>query len=356
MKDKTFQPLQMPIDDLIDTENLISPLLEATKALGRYEEALNHSKLDLQYAMIHLINREAFFSTKIEGTQTTLTSVYEAEIQEDKENLSSDVDEVLRYQKALRYVEETLDSPVTIRMIKQIHKILLGNKGRGASVYAGEFRTLQNRVGAHLPPPPQEVDNCMANLERYINNEFESQVPTLIRAAIIHAQFETIHPFADGNGRTGRILIPLYLYQNKEIKKPQFFMSKALEKNKFEYYSYLQGTRDNTKEGYSDWIKFFLLAIKRQVDDDLEFIQKSNDVYDNLISRVKDLNLSANVIDIIKVMFDSPVFNVKVIEKGTSLKPPSIRRYLKILTDNKLIFSSGTRNKEYYCYEILNIL
>lgn len=190
---------------------------------------------------------------------------------------------MLNYYQALRDgMDELAVLPISTRLFKAMHVTLMSNDVRGGNRSPGEYRKIQNYIGpegctmetaTYIPPQPQLVDTYMNNLEIYINNP-QDQLDELIQAAIIHAQFETIHPFLDGNGRIGRILIPLYLFSKKVID-----LSEALERNKHKYYRFLNDTRYKGK--WNQWIHFFLEAIILQADKNIRLINDINQLYEH---------------------------------------------------------------------------
>ena len=275
---------------------------------------------------------------------------------------------------ALRNGENLLKNiPISTRMIREMHKILLSGEVRGNSRNPGEFRTIQNFIGpqgctiqtaSYIPPEPQLVPDYMSNLEKYINEPADN-LNDLIRVAIIHAQFETIHPFLDGNGRIGRILIPLYLYDKKLVSSPNFFISESLEKDKFKYYKLLNDTRVDTSEKnreiasqrWNDWIKFFISAVINQGNKNIKFIESIDNLYNTTIDNTRKLINNNKLIDIINVMFEKPIFTKKTILERVEIPSSTLGVYLNKLEDEKLIYSDGKmRNKKYYFYDLINIL
>lgn len=314
----------------------------------------------MSYAVMHMTKIESLYSTKIEGTQTTMTAVYEAEVENPAKIKKDDV-EVIRYSQALTMAaRQVIDSPITCKLMKQIHEILLrGDVRKNSNFIAGEFRQQQNRVGDHLPPVATMVDTYMSNLENYINEArgFEDDLPPIIKAALVHAQFETIHPFPDGNGRVGRVLIPIYLYKQGVIDSPYFFLSKELERNKIRYYSYLQGTRELTPEGFTTWIKFFLDSVSNQVDTDLSFIDSLEKLAGSTLAKARMHINSNNVEKVVKAIFKQPIFTVESLYVETLISKSSLRKYLGVLEKNHIIFRNQQhRNIKYYFADLLDII
>ena len=365
---------KLPIEDLVDVNRFINELIEANKYLGIYETLLNKSKLNLGLLLGPITLQESVLSTRIEGTQVTIDDVFEYEADESKKN--SDIQEVINYSDALRTGEYLLSSlPISTRLIKELHKILLQGDVRGKSRTPGEFRKIQNFIGpsgctietaSYVPPEPQRVDEYMSNLENYINDP-KDNLNDIIRVAIIPAQFETIHPFLDGNGRIGRILIPLYLYDKKIIQKPIFFLSESLEKDKFKYYRLLNDIRvvntdsedyiNIAKDRWSEWIKFFINSVITQSKKNIALIEDIDNLYEDTLNESRKLISNNKLIDIINFMFERPIFTQKMIRKSLTIPQSTLSSYLNKLEDAKIIYSDNKkRNRKYYFYSLLELL
>lgn len=363
MKLKPFVPLKLPLnEEVINQLDFMNELIEANKGMTEYQTMIKNSKIDSDFLLRPVMFKEAVQSTKIEGTQVTLDEVLEVDVESRKSN--KDTQEVLNYFKALMEGMDHLKNfPLSTRLFKIMHETLLSNDVRGSHRSPGEFRKTQNFLGpegctietaTYIPPEPQLVDEHLANLERYMN-EPKDDVNELIRVAIIHAQFETIHPFLDGNGRIARILIPFYLYYKKVIDYPNFFISDTLEKDKHKYYRYLNDTR--YKGDWNQWIKFFLNCIHVQAKKNVKLIDEINHLYDNDLEKASALINSSNIRSVIDTMYQVPIFTSKVMARYTGISEPSIRRYLSKLEDEKIIFSNGkVRSKTYYYYNLLDKL
>lgn len=364
MKKIPFVPVNLPISN-IDMNSISLNLSAADSKLGEFNAHLKLSKAGNPNALHQLLSMESLYSTRIEGTQTTLTEVFEAEedkIQGRNTNEQSII-EVLHYKDAINLGSNMVKNgdPISSRLIKAIHKELLsGSKTRKNSRFIpGEYRTQQNIVGIHVPPIAANVEYHMSNLENYINAVpgYEDNLPILVKTAIIHAQFETIHPFPDGNGRVGRVLIPLYLYRNKKISNPYFFISKTLEERKYEYYRYLQETRSKSKDGFINWINFFLSAVERQAQNDIDFINSMNNLYEKTLEKTRRIINSNNIDKLVSAIFRNPVFSCKTISEEINVKVNTVRNYINKLEKAKIIYSNQSqRNKKYYFYSLIEIL
>jgi len=375
---RPYEPFKLPIEDMINIHVFLNELVEANKLIGIYETLLSKSKINPEILLMPLTLQEAIQSTRIEGTQVTLDDMLEYGVDESKKN--NDIQEVLNYSSSLRTGERLLKTlPLSTRLIKEMHRILLSGDVRGNSRNPGEYRSTQNFIGpegctiqtaSYIPPEPQLVNDYMSNLEKYMN-EPTDKLNDLIRIAIIHSQFETIHPFLDGNGRIGRILIPLYLYEKRLISSPNFFISESLEKDKYKYYKLLNDTRvvisdDDEKakkdkviasEKWNNWIKFFIEAVINQANKNIKLIDDIDNLYDKTINNSRQLINSLKVIDIVNIIFQKPIFTKKTILERVDIPGSTLNNYLNILEEHQIIYSDGkVRNKKYYFYDLISLL
>lgn len=302
----------------------INNLLE--KAAIKLGELNSYGKLvpsiDL-FLQLHVTN-EAVLSSKIEGTQTHLDEAFLTEEEVSPER-RDDWKEVINYINALNTAVDTLkEIPISSRLIKQTHSILLSNV-RGENKLPGEFRTSQNWIGGttpsdavFVPPTHLLVNPLMGDLENFLHNE-EIDVPALVRIAIAHYQFETIHPFLDGNGRIGRLLIPLYLIDQEKLAKPLLYLSNYFEKNKTLYYDNLMFVR--TKNDMAQWIKYFLVGIETTA-------QRAIDTLSNVLSLKSDLESIINKAfgkkahsahALLQALFKKPICNVRDVQEILSI-------------------------------------
>ncbi|MEX2462560.1 MAG: Fic/DOC family N-terminal domain-containing protein [Paenibacillaceae bacterium] len=358
-----FKPESMPLGlERVNQLLFIRELVESNKKVAQYQVLLQNTKLPSHLLLNPIMLHEAVQSTKIEGTQVTLDEVLEVEAQSRKNN--KDIQEVLNYYNALRQGMDQLSFlPISTRLFKLMHSTLMSNHVRGGNRSPGEYRKIQNFIGpegctmetaTYIPPEPQTVDQHINNLEMYIN-EPKDNFDELIRIAIIHAQFETIHPFLDGNGRIGRILIPLYLFNKNVIDYPNFFLSEALEKDKHKYYRFLNDTR--YKGDWNQWIKYFLEAVTLQADKNIRLINEVNLLYDQDLNIAQSLINSSGIKKLIDAIFQKPIFTVASISSTADLPEATCRRYLSVLEGQKVIFSdSKQRSKTYYYYNLLDKL
>lgn len=263
---RAFIPAPLPPSPPIEmTDALHTALSRADRALGRLDgsiETLPHPDLFLSM----FVRREAALSSQIEGTQASLSDVIQAEAGIRDQARPSDVTEVRNYITAMSRGIELLETlPISTRLISELHRTLMQDV-RGQHQQPGEIRTSQNWIGAagcslrdalFVPPPPQQVHAALGALERFIHDD--QPLPVLIRAGLIHAQFETIHPFLDGNGRIGRLLITLFLVEQTVLSRPVLYLSLYLKTHRAEYYDRLQAVRD--RGAWEGWLAFFLEGV-----------------------------------------------------------------------------------------------
>lgn len=263
---RAFLPAPLPPKPPLAFDARLLGLLErANRALGRLDgQVTGLPNIDL--FLYQYVRKEALLSSQIEGTQSSLSDLLLYEIDEAPGVPLDDVDEVSDYVAAMNHGIRRLEGgfPLSLRLLREIHAKLLAG-GRGASKQPGEFRRSQNWLGgsrpgnaAFVPPPPERLMESLGALELFLNEE-EPELPVLIRAALAHVQFETIHPFLDGNGRLGRLLITLMLWQAGALRKPMLYLSLYFKTNRLEYYERLQRVR--THGDWEGWLGFFLTGV-----------------------------------------------------------------------------------------------
>lgn len=308
---KPFVPHTLPLDCL-DVGRLIRRVGPANAAIARYDGLLQ-SVVNPSIMLSPLTNREAVLSSRIEGTQATVDEVleYEAGIEFDEEK-THDIQEVVNYRKTLALASEALSTrPITLSLIKQMHGILMDSV-RGANKSPGQFRVEQNWIGASdstmesakfVPPDPLQLPNHLEAFEVYLASE---DIDSLIQCAVVHAQFEILHPFKDGNGRIGRLLIPLFLYQKQALASPMFYVSEYLEEHRETYYLRLREI--GQEDGWTNWVEFFLEAIQQQALANTERVKRILTLYESMKTRITELTQSKYALKILDALFDRPIF------------------------------------------------
>ena len=286
---KSFLPHDLPPEPPIEFDGeMLNLLSEADRKLGRLDGVTQIlPNPDLFVAMY--VQKEAVLSSQIEGTQASLTDVLEINTKDEKKE---DVGEVVNYVKAMNYgLERLKEFPLCLRLIREIHEKLLG-KGRGSNRNPGEFRKTQNWIGPSgctlsdarfVPPTVPDMHKALENLENFFYAD--DNIPALIKIALIHSQFESIHPFLDGNGRMGRLLITFWLCQQEILSRPLLYLSYYFKKNRSEYYDRLMAVRE--KGDWEGWIKFFLKGVAVTADEatsTAKEIIKLKSLYENKIT------------------------------------------------------------------------
>lgn len=358
---QSYKANLLPIDEhLIDQMYFYDELIDASTKLDVYKEKIKDSKLNSSWFMPTLQKKEALASSLIEGTQATLDGVLENQVMPN--NHDKDIKKVDNYHSAtIKGYEALKKRDFSNEFFYDIHKTLMD--GITPSTFCvGQYRTEQNYIGRNdkthsitfVPPAPEDVPELMENLIDYINNPRDNYRP-LVRTAIIHAQFETIHPFKDGNGRVGRMLIPMYLFAQKQIELPCFFISEALEQDKLKYYTLLNNIR--LKNEWNEWIKYFLSAVIKQCTKYIDIVTEINCLYSKHVDAACKIARSANMINIINALYKYPVVTANQIAKLTHIPMTSINRYLGKLVENNILYTDNKeRNRTYVYYDLLDIL
>ena len=352
---KSFIPNKINYDWVWNDSELNKLLAEANLQLGTLNGfAEQIPNIDI-YIKMH-VKVEANKSSRIEGTRTTIDEDL-LEILDVNPEKRDDWQEVQNYVEAVNYgINRIKELPVCTRLIKEIHTILMQGV-RGEHKNPGEYRTSQNWIGGsrpsnaiYVPPIPNEVGNCLSDLEKFINND-EINTPDLIKIAMIHYQFESIHPFLDGNGRTGRILIPIYLLSKGLISKPCFYISDYIEKNKETYYDFLSRVR--TQNDMISWIKFFLEATietaktaRIKFEKIVKFTNEMNSVVLNMPVRPENARM------VIDCMYNEPTINRKILMEKTGLKPTALKSVVNSLLEKELIVeNTGYSRNQIFTFE-----
>lgn len=355
---KPFVPNLMPISlSAEDKLHLLNLALEARVKIERFNAMLERSIIS-EEVLISFSLQESIQSTRIEGTQATFSEVLESNITGEKGN---DIQEVNNYLEALTTGRERLRHlPLSTRLFLELHSILLRDS-RGGNRSPGEYRKTQNFIGptndikdaTYIPPEPHLINEYMSNLEKYINDDISDDLDPLIKIGIIHAQFETIHPFLDGNGRLGRILIILYLLDKKIISEPAFFISEELEKSKHRYYGLLNNLRTATPR-WKDWLEFFLIAADKQATKNIEKLQNIEELLNSTLKFAKENNVRE---DLIRFIFRKPFFTIKEVETALKISYNTANVHTNRLVEaNKIFPDDRRRNRIFRFYDIIDIL
>lgn len=358
---KSFVPAQLPPNPAIDLDDEMHKLLiDGNKELAILE-SISRFIPNINVFVAMYVRKEALMSSQIEGTQATLEDILDPAVDE---NVNRDVAEVLNYIQATEYAINRMKAlPLSNRLIKETHEVLMqGIRGRDWT--PGEFRNSQNWIGGlgstlktarFIPPNPKDMTTAIADLEKYMNREDDMDV--LIRAALIHYQFETIHPFLDGNGRIGRLLIVLFLMDQKVLGTPSLYVSYFLKKNRVEYYDRLSEVR--RKGNYEQWVKFFLLAILEAAKDAVEITKKLAELHDRNIAMIENLGRASNSTKIVfEYLEANPIIEIRRTADALSLAYNTVLfAVVRLTTLNILQETSGQSRNRVFAYEsYLNLL
>jgi len=357
-----YLPQSLPLTT-VNWSKHVALIGKANGAVARFDGLLQ-SMTNPLVLLSPLTTQEAVLSSKIEGTQASLNEVlqYEANPKQEQDRIQ-DIIEVLNYRNAMQFaVKEMEKVPLSLRIMREMHKILMKHV-RGAQQAPGEFREIQNWIGkpgspievaTYVPPPPNAVNDLIGNLEKYIHTE--EQDP-LVQLAILHAQFEMIHPFLDGNGRIGRILIPLFLYHKKVLSEPMFYISAYFEAHRDEYYDKLLAV--SSARDWNNWIEYFLRATLEQANKNIEKAKAIHSLYEREKTNVEELTRSHYAIRILDFLFKKPVFRLGDFVKGTRVKRNSAHSLLSKLAKGNVLRtvpSKGRVGNTYLFGELLDIV
>lgn len=358
---KSFMPAILPPNPPIEfTKDIVDLLIKANKQIALLEGI--SSRIPNVHLLISMyVRKEALMSSQIEGTQATLEDILDPCLEE---NTNRSVGDVVNYIKATDYAINRLkELPLCNRLIKEAHEVLLQGV-RGQNKNPGEFRHSQNWIGAagcnlqnarYIPPSVEDMLQAMSDLEKYINGNDELDV--LIRVGLIHYQFETIHPFLDGNGRIGRLLITLFLMEKKILSTPALYISYFLKKNRIEYYDRMNEVR--LKGNYEQWIKFFLEAVYESAKDAVETIDKLVALHDRNCAAIEKLGRrTKNAMRVFEYLEANPIIEIQKTSKELYIAFNTMSSIVKDLISIGVLeqTSEQSRNRTFAYKEYLEIL
>ena len=353
---KAFIPSKINYNWGWDDTKLDKLLAEANRQIGELNAySLLIPNVDL-YIKMH-VKIEANKSSRIEGTRTTVEEDL-LDVTDINPEKRDDWEEVQNYVKATNYgVKRIKDGfPVCTRLIRELHKILMQGV-RGEYKTPGEFRTSQNWIGGsrpsnavYVPPPHTEIAECLIDFEKFINNE-EIDTPDLIKIAILHYQFESIHPFLDGNGRIGRLLIPLYIQSKGLLEKSCLYISDYIERNKDTYYDLL--TRVRTHNDIIGWIKFFLEAVIETSKTAKEKFRNVVELTMEMDKVIMDLPIKVeNAKKVIDVLYNEPIIKKKKLVEITNIRPSTLKDIVNVLLENNIIVeTTGYSRNQVFAFQ-----
>ena len=334
---RAFVPSPLPPTPPLVLDAELSRMLDrALVALGRLDGVSQHLP-DPHLFLYAYVRREAVLSSQIEGTQSSLSDLLLFELDEAPGVPFDDVIEVSNYVAALQHGLDRVRGgfPLSNRLIREVHEVLL-SRGRGAGKLPGEFRRSQNWIGgtrpgdAHfVPPPPSHVEECMSQLEQYLHDD-RHHPPVLVRAALAHVQFETIHPFLDGNGRVGRLLIPLLLTVNDVLHEPLLYLSLYFKQHRARYYALLDGVRTNGE--WEEWLRFFVTGVEETATAATDTAHELMRISRTDREKVKASGRTAgSALLVHEALLAHPVTNISQVAKQSGLSVPAVTDAFKLL-------------------------
>ncbi|MDR2704298.1 MAG: Fic family protein, partial [Planctomycetaceae bacterium] len=348
---KAFVPVELPPEpEIVWSSRLLRLFDEAHLAIGRLE-GIGDLLPETSLFLYSYIRKEAVLSSMIEGTQSSLSDLLTFELDQIPGVPLDDVQEVSNYVSALNHGLARLDSgfPLSLRLIREIHAKLLAT-GRGATQTPGEFRRSQNWIGGtrpgnavYVPPPPEMLLDCLGKLEKFMHNK---EVSPLLLAALVHVQFETIHPFLDGNGRIGRLLITFLLYEKRVLTKPLLYLSLYFKKHRRMYYELL--TRVREEGDWESWLEFFAEAIRETADNAVAVTKNIHALFEEDKEKIVTFGRIVNSSKLIhEAMIRRPITTLQSLAETTTLSPATINKTLKNLIQLQIVeeMPRHSRNK-----------
>ena len=362
----SFVPSTLPPSPALELDSRILELLIAANRSLALLDGLSSRIPNVNLFISMYVRKEALMSSQIEGTQATLEDILDPFIDS---NTNRNVADVVNYIKATEFaIKHLKDLPLCNRLIRETHAVLMEGV-RGQEKTPGEFRRSQNWIGGYgstlkdaryIPPAPEDMTEAMGMLEYYMNSDRDEQfndLDALIHAALIHYQFETIHPFLDGNGRIGRLLVTLFLMEKHVLTAPVLYISYYLKQNRIEYYDRMMYVRE---EGdYEQWVRFFLTAIRVSADDAIQAIDKLAALREKNVAMIRSLGRSANTaLKLLSYIEMSPIIDIRKTAADLGVSFNTISDAVKRLCELGLLrqTSAAQRNRTFAYEAYLEIL
>lgn len=338
-----FVPAPLPVQ-LTYTRDLVLALSEADSAIGELSGLARHLP-NPQLLIAPYVRREAVLSSRIEGTKASLSDLLLDEVRESESLDSADVQEVRNYVTALNYgVARLATLPLSLRLVRELHLRLM-NGVRGEQAKPGEFRTSQNWIGApgsqitqatYVPPPPERLGSLLDNWEKFLH--LRGEFPDLIQCALMHEQFEAIHPFLDGNGRVGRLMITLLLIERQRLPQPLLYLSAYLEEHRSEYYERLQRVR--TDGDWLGWLHFFLMGVTQTAQAALNQARRLLDLRQEYRSRLRQKPRALALVD---ELFNNPYLTTAHAAQALQVSLPTARQLIGLLVSEGILVETTGR-------------
>lgn len=357
-----YIPQNLPPQPAIEMDALYPLLDQANTALGRLD-GMRLMLPDESLFLYMYVRKEAVLSSQIEGTQSSLSDLLLLETDGAPGVPMDDVAEVSCYVSAMKHgLERLQEIPLSLRLLREVHAKLMAS-GRGSKKQPGEFRTSQNWIGGarpgkaiFVPPPPERISGLLGDFEKFLHDK-NVKLPALVKAALAHVQFETLHPFLDGNGRLGRLLITLMLCVDGVMSRPLLYLSLYFKTNRQAYYDHLQSVRETGD--WEAWIKFFLTGVVDTANQATRAAREILTLFDNDRSRIEGSGRStASILTISTYLRRHPVSNTARIREAHGFSLPTILRSLAVLEELGIVkeITGKKRHKRFVYQEYLNLL
>jgi len=355
---RAFIPPPLPPLPAVELSGLHQQLDRANQGLGRLN-GMTKLLPDVRFLLYLYVRKEALVSSQIEGTQSSFTDLLLFENEAAPRVPIEDVEEVSNYVAAMQHGLRRLRGgfPFSLRLIREIHAILLRG-GRGANRTPGEFRRTQNWIGgsrpgnaSFVPPPPERLMECLDGFERFLHNDDERhRLPILVEAGLVHVQFESIHPFLDGNGRVGRLLITLLLCSKGALTEPLLYASLYLKTNRSRYYALLQRVR--TDGAWEDWLAFFLDGVAAAAQEAADTAERTLRLFSNDRQKIQGLGrAAASALRVQELMQRNPFVRIRTAAKALKLTIPTVTSALNHLLRLGIVNEiSGKRRDRLFAY------
>lgn len=352
---QAFIPNPLPPEPALEIDGEMQALLSrADRALGRLDGSIRTLPNPDLFIFMY-VRKEAVLSSQIEGTQSSLNDILEVEADIFDSERPRDVDEVLNYVRAMNHgLERLAVLPLSNRMIREIHNVLLSGV-RGGNAQPGEWRKIQNWIGpqgctlkeaSFVPPPPQQLEEILGQFENFLHDE---SLPALLQIGMAHAQFETIHPFLDGNGRVGRLLIAFMLYQKGILETPVLYISHYFKKYRQQYYEHLQSVRENCS--WDTWLKFFLQGIYEVSQEATETSRKIVDLREEHRMLIAEHfgRVAGNAMQVLETLYQRPYIKVQDIQELTNVSYPAANQLMSKFVEHGLLteVTGQARNRQF---------
>lgn len=345
---ETFTPFDFPPKDGFS----ISPRLykkheEAIRLIGKLD-GITRLLPDKDYFTFMFVVKDATYSSQIEGTKATMQDAVAAPVTEEKERKNKDVDDIEHYIRSANYgIDRIKDFPFSLRFIRELHEKLMIDARSTQHAYPGEFRSSQNWIGGRtpfdasfVPPAVKDMHKSLDDLERFVNSK--DDYPSLIKTGLIHAQFETIHPFTDGNGRTGRMLVAMYIYHIGLLEEPVLYLSSYFKKYQKLYYQKLQNYHDEDSD-IDGWLEFFLDGVIEIANSSIETCTKITALRDRDFAKMQKLGKKSaeSTLEIVRKLFSQPIVGVAEIMKWTGFTSQGAYNVINRLEKLKILEPIG---------------